>query len=115
MKKDKLGVKAVASTAIKRKEVQGPQVQLQSHDRRLRLKEVYIAKPWGRGAPPTSRPSLLSGLQSSGSLTGCQNPMKVKSLLPETGFTSGCLQTSAPSETLGAIPVSRGLIVSIVW
>lgn len=57
-KKDKLRVKEWSHQQFKekKKEVQGPQVQLQSHGWRLRLKRVYITKQCGQGAPPMPRP-----------------------------------------------------------
>lgn len=116
MKKDKLRVKEWSHQQLKlKKRCRDLKFNFQSHGCRLRLKQVYITKQCGQGAPPVPRPSLLLWLQSSGRLTGCQNPMKVKSLLQETSSASGCLQTPAQSETLGEIPVSWGLVVSIVW
>lgn len=111
MKKDKLRVKAMASLAIKRKkEVQGPQVQLQSYDPRLRLKQAYGAKQCGRGVPPM--PCLSSSLQAADRLSELYES---EVTLHETSSTSGCLRTPGQSETLREIPGSWGSIVPVVW
>lgn len=92
MKKDKLRVKAMASLAIERKkEVWGPQVQLQSYDLGLRLKQAYVDEV-SHACPASAlvfrQPDRLSELYES------------EVTLHETSSTSGCLQTPGQSETL---------------